>query len=69
MLLSVLTLGSYELWWFWKNWTRVKRADGSDIWPIVRAIFGGITYFMLISDINGSATHRASSRAGSGSGS
>ena len=52
LLLSVLTWGTYEIYWFWKNWSAVKRADGSDIWPIPRAIFAGITFFMLITDLN-----------------
>jgi hypothetical protein len=52
VLLNALTFGIYNLYWFWKNWQLVKRADGSDIWPIPRAIFAGFTYFMLINDIN-----------------
>jgi len=51
-LLSVLTCGAYGVYWFWKNWSQVKRADGSDIWPIPRALFAGFTYFSLITDIN-----------------
>ena len=52
VLFSVLTWGLYDLYWFWKNWSRIKRADGSDIWPIPRTIFAGFTYFSLITDIN-----------------
>ena len=62
VLLSVLTLGSYELYWFWRNWQRIKRADGSDIWPFVRALFGGVTYFSLLSDINLQLATRNQSR-------
>lgn len=52
LLLSLLSFNFYLVYWFWKNWTLVKRADGSDIWPIPRALFAGITYFSLIGDIN-----------------
>jgi hypothetical protein len=52
VLISVLTSGLYQVYWLYKNWQQIKQADRSDIWPIVRAIFGGITYFMLLSDLN-----------------
>ena len=52
VLMSVLTFGVYEVYWFWKNWACVKRADGSDIWPVPRAIFAGFTYFALLTDLN-----------------
>jgi hypothetical protein len=52
MLFGVLTAGLYILYWFWKNWKRIKETDGSDIWPIPRTLFSGITSFMLITEIN-----------------
>jgi hypothetical protein len=52
VLMSLLTNGLYQLYWFWKNWSQVKRADGSNIWPLPRAVFGGVTYFMLLTDLN-----------------
>lgn len=62
LLLSVLTFGAYQMYWFWKNWTRVKRADGSDIWPIPRALFAGFTYFSLLTDLNTQLVARESKR-------
>lgn len=57
-LFNVLTFGGYSLYWFWKTWSQVKRADGSDIWPIPRAIFAAFTYFSLLTDINTQLTLR-----------
>lgn len=62
LLLTVLTFGVYELYWFWKTWSRVKRADGSDIWPIARTIFAGFTYFSLLTDLNTQLAARGSTR-------
>jgi hypothetical protein len=62
VLFCVLTFGTYPVYWFWRNWSSIKRRDGSDIWPIPRAIFAGFTYFSLITDINTQLTLRGSSR-------
>jgi|SRR3989338_5664899 len=38
-LFSILTLGIYEIYWFYKNWQAVKSAEGQKISPFWRAIF------------------------------
>ncbi|MDD5481964.1 MAG: zinc ribbon domain-containing protein [Candidatus Shapirobacteria bacterium] len=38
-LFSVLTLGIYEIYWFYKNWEAVKKAENLKISPLGRAIF------------------------------
>lgn len=38
-LLSVLTLGLYEIFWFYKNWEAIKKAEQQKISPLGRAIF------------------------------
>lgn len=38
-LLSILTLGTYEIYWFYKNWEAVKKAEGQKVSPFWRAIF------------------------------
>jgi hypothetical protein len=44
-LLYFLTLGLYQIFWSYKNWSSYKdrcryaNAEGQDIWPIPRAIF------------------------------
>lgn len=38
-LFSILTLGVYEIYWFYKNWDAIKKAEGLKISPLGRAIF------------------------------
>ena len=38
-VMSVCTFGMYELFWFYKNWQRIRARDGSDIKPFWRAFF------------------------------
>ena len=38
-LFSILTLGIYEIYWFYKNWEAVKKAENLKISPLGRAIF------------------------------
>lgn len=39
LVLSICTLGLYEIYWFYKNWQLVKRRETSDIVPALRALF------------------------------
>lgn len=38
-LFSILTLGIYEIYWFYKNWDAIKKAENLKISPLGRAIF------------------------------
>ncbi|KKQ78458.1 MAG: hypothetical protein UT02_C0066G0006 [Parcubacteria group bacterium GW2011_GWC2_38_7] len=38
VILSILTLGVYEFYWFYKNWQAIKKHDQSSLWAIGRAI-------------------------------
>jgi len=40
IVMSICTLGMYQLYWFYRNWCHVKRNEESEIQPILRAIFG-----------------------------
>jgi hypothetical protein len=40
LLMCVVTLGLYQVYWFYANWRLVKRRERSGIWPAPRAIFG-----------------------------
>ncbi len=46
-VMSLCTLGLYEVYWFYMNWRAVKRRDRSDIWPVPRAIFGFFFCFAM----------------------
>jgi len=38
-ILNLSTLGTYQLYWNYKNWSIYRSASKEDIWPIPRAIF------------------------------
>lgn len=40
VVLSICTLGLYELFWFYKNWHLVREREASNISPFWRAVFG-----------------------------
>ncbi|HSX42510.1 MAG TPA: hypothetical protein VLF59_00305 [Candidatus Saccharimonadales bacterium] len=39
VIFMLLSLGSYALYWFYRNWDAVRKANGQKMWPLVRAIF------------------------------
>ena len=45
--LSILTLGIYEIVWFYKSWKTLAIKFGYKVSPFWRAIFAGITGFWL----------------------
>lgn len=56
--MMLVSLGFYVQYWMYKQWVAIKRRDQSDIWPLPRAIFAGITYFSLLDDINRASLNR-----------
>jgi len=50
-ILSVLTLGLYHVFWFYKNWEYVKNREHSTIMPWGRALFYTLWYYPLYSSI------------------
>jgi len=47
LFLSFLTIGHYQIYWFYKNWQWVKTVLHEEIWPVPRAFFSGIMNFSL----------------------
>jgi hypothetical protein len=39
LLLFFLTLGVYELYWFYRNWKQHKLATGASVLPVMRGLF------------------------------
>ena len=54
-LLSVSTLGLYELYWFYRNWKLLKAESGRDISPFWRAVFSPIFCYSLGQSIDDAA--------------
>jgi hypothetical protein len=38
-IMSIVTFGIYQVYWFYRHWNLVRARDRSDIWPVPRAIF------------------------------
>lgn len=52
LALTILTLGLYLVYWFYRQWRSVKERDESSIWPIPRGIFYIFFTHSLFADIN-----------------
>ena len=55
VLLSVSTLGLYQVWWHYVNWCRVRANGEHDIRPAWRAVFCGLWCYPLLSNIRSAA--------------
>lgn len=55
VLLSISTLGLYEVWWHYVNWCRVRANGEHDIRPAWRAVFCGLWCYPLLSNIRSAA--------------
>lgn len=55
VILSILTLPLYFIYWQYKNWQAIKRADKSHIWPFWRAVFSQFFIHALFKRITISA--------------
>jgi len=53
--LSILTLGLYRTYWFYRNWKAIKKAENRNIWPFWRAIFAVFFLHSLFEKISLSA--------------
>jgi hypothetical protein len=51
VVLSVCSLGIYELYWFYKNWQLVRARERSDISPLSRAVFGYLFCYALFKQV------------------
>lgn len=52
IVLSFLTLGMYELYWFYRNWCSIRDRDSLSIRPFWRAFFAPVFFRKLIQDID-----------------
>jgi hypothetical protein len=58
LLLSIGTLGLYEIYWFYKNWGFIKARDRSDISPAWRSLFGILFCYRLLRRVSDDAVAR-----------
>jgi hypothetical protein len=55
ILMSIFTLGLYEIYWFYKNWDHIKKRTRQKIRPFWRAIFSVFYCYSLFKNIQESA--------------
>jgi hypothetical protein len=51
IVMSVVTLGLYEMYWAYKHWVAIRRRERSEIMPAPRAFFGVIFAWPLFTRI------------------
>jgi hypothetical protein len=47
LIYMVFSMGSYALYWMYRNWDAVRAASGKRMWPIMRALFAIIYVWPL----------------------
>lgn len=55
VLMSICTLGIYELFWFYKNWVLIKKRTEQNIMPFWRAFFAPLWAYSCFKHIKSSA--------------
>ncbi|MGY3266452.1 hypothetical protein [Lysobacter sp. HA35] len=55
VLMYVMTLGLYRYYWSYMQWTRFRRATGTPMWPVARALFS----LFYVHELNNEVDHRA----------
>jgi hypothetical protein len=58
VVMSTVTFGIYEIYWFYKNWKLIKQRTDSNITPFLRAFFGVIFCYSCLKEIKDVATSR-----------
>jgi GYF domain 2 len=58
VVMSVATLGLYQVFWFYRHWQQARDHQHKDVWPVPRAIFAVIFAYPLFRDITGMAAAR-----------
>jgi hypothetical protein len=62
VLMSVFTLGLYELYWFYKNWYLIRKRTDEKIMPFWRAFFAPLWAHSCFKHINASFTEGDSTK-------
>ncbi|MEG4104782.1 hypothetical protein [Microcoleus sp. S13_C5] len=58
-VMSIVTLGFYQVFWFYKNWQLLKAEDESNISPFWRTVFGALYCYPLLAQIKKWAKSRS----------
>jgi hypothetical protein len=55
VVMSMCTLSFYMIYWFYSHWRIIKDREGSDIFPVMRAIFAVFFVYSLFTNIRDDA--------------
>lgn len=55
VVMSICTVGIYELYWFYKNWVLIKERESLDIMPFWRAFFAFFFCYSFFKKVQASA--------------
>lgn len=58
IILSVVTVGVYQYYWFYKQWDYVRRRDASSIMPFFRTFFMPLWFFALYRELRQDSLER-----------
>ena len=58
VIMSTVTFGIYEIYWFYKNWKLIKQRKASDIMPFWRAFFGILFCYSCFKEMQAVAKSR-----------
>ncbi len=63
IVLSVCTMGIYELYWYYKNWRLIKERENLDIMPFWRAFFAYFFCYSLFLKVRATANSLSVTRS------
>ncbi|HET7462739.1 MAG TPA: hypothetical protein VFJ82_15905 [Longimicrobium sp.] len=58
VVMSLCTLGLYEVYWFYRNWRRVRERTGESMMPFWRSLFAPLWAYTLFEDVDDEALRR-----------
>ena len=58
VVMSTVTFGFYEIYWFYKNWEFIRQRTGGNIKPFWRALFGILFCYSCFKEVKVVATSR-----------
>ena len=59
VVMSTVTFGIYELYWFYRNWKLIKQRTSRDIMPFWRAFFAFFFCYSFFKEVKDSAASRS----------
>ena len=52
IVMTLLTFGVYQLYWWYRHWARLRAHGGEDVWPWLRTIFANLFAYYFFDRVN-----------------